>query len=466
MRIIKSKKTYKIYKKYKKHRKKESKKFLRDANVISSMPQHEKFMAAFTATVMICTLLVPCILCNPAGGEGADEMGGATASMVGADPSGISFKILGNSEISLQLASSLKNSNARASFISSDELSAGAMEKRSALLVDGKWLRTKQMEAVARSIRPVILSGTPVVVIGEGHELIKHAVEGTGLAYLQVSGSKILNGIAYFPGHGATEIIQVQGSLEDESDIEYAAERIVEWTSQVYSKNPSSMDIYPSEETITESTPYWAWRVTLKWYSYDNYTPYGKLNVISEYYQLINDGSSNYNWYVGRLRLESVAGYSAYGSDWKTDEMTIRADVDADPWQPDNVLIDRDPTTTSGTTTAGVSVGVVMGESGAMVTASVSWSYSVSDVQVIDEGDFSQQLARWRHNVDPDKNVGKYTYIAEPGLCVRVPEGGGKIGAYSVWNDEYRIKWTKGWFIFWEHHEEYVWISGIVPPLL
>jgi len=86
---------------------------------------------------------------------------------------------------------------------------------------------------------------------------------------------------------------------------------------------------------------------------------------------------------------------------------------------------------------------------GAQVSASRSWSYTISDVVVHDQSDYSQELERWWHDVNEGKAVGSNTYQIEPGATVRVPNGN------SVdWQEHYGIKYGKFNGLWWTYTTE------------
>ncbi|ASJ02698.1 hypothetical protein A3L09_05230 [Thermococcus profundus] len=112
--------------------------------------------------------------------------------------------------------------------------------------------------------------------------------------------------------------------------------------------------------------------------------------------------------------------------------------IDTDYYNSDGFLSDYSPTTTYGVRAVTVSIGAGAGESRAQASASQSWSYTIRDVVVHDQSDFSQELAKWWHDVAEDKAVGKDTYMIEPGATLRFPESGAK-----EWKEHYGIRYAK-----------------------
>ena len=137
------------------------------------------------------------------------------------------------------------------------------------------------------------------------------------------------------------------------------------------------------------------------------------------------------------MRQQSVPGKELWSdSDWRTADLYTW--IDADYYSDRGFLSEYAPTTTSGTSTVGVSVGVSAGENGTTVSASLSWSYSVPDVFVHDKSDYSLELAKWRHDVAEDKPVGSEAYQIEPGATLRFPQSGPK-----VWGEHYGVKYGR-----------------------
>ena len=165
------------------------------------------------------------------------------------------------------------------------------------------------------------------------------------------------------------------------------------------------------------------------------------------YYKLYNDNSGTYDWYDIHVRHQSVPGSQAWGNEWKTADMYTW--IDANYYQSNYMLSDYQPTTTSGSTTVGVSVGVTAGEEGASVSSSLTWSYTISDVVVHDESDYDLELAKWHHDVNEGASVGSNTYQIEPGACIRVPNGNS-----MNWKEHYGIKYGRYYWFWWQYTGE------------
>jgi len=167
----------------------------------------------------------------------------------------------------------------------------------------------------------------------------------------------------------------------------------------------------------------------------------------------MNYCSTQYGWYDVHVRQQSVPGKKLWNSDWRTADMYTW--IDADYYNSGGFLSDYAPTTTSGTTTVGVSIGVAVGDDETQVSASQSWSYTIPDVRVYDESDYFQELAKWRHDIAEDKAVGSNTYQIEPGATLRFPQDG-----VHGWAEHYGVKYgkPKWWGLSWDFTDEF-WIE-------
>jgi len=86
---------------------------------------------------------------------------------------------------------------------------------------------------------------------------------------------------------------------------------------------------------------------------YREFPDYGKLNIIVDIC-LAKENIGNYDWYFYELRIQTVPGTVAYGSDWRNDYL----------WSNNTVfnngvyrwLVDYDPTTTVGLSSVDVTL--------------------------------------------------------------------------------------------------------------
>jgi hypothetical protein len=234
--------------------------------------------------------------------------------------------------------------------------------------------------------------------------------------------------------------------VTSEEDPVRAAELAYTWAKKNMAEQ-SSKALDPGDGGGGDSSEYFSSIYQRDYSTGDSWDPYGKMNVRTIYYRLYNDGSSSYDWYDVKFKHQSRPGYLEYSSVWRTADMYTW--LDADYNYSSYFLSDYSPTSTSGSTSVGVSVGVTAGTDGASVSEELSWSYSISDVVVADQSDFDTELAKWRHNVNEGANVGRNTYLAEPGACVRVPQSGAR-----SWKEHYGVKYGKPVLWWWEYTTE------------
>jgi hypothetical protein len=179
----------------------------------------------------------------------------------------------------------------------------------------------------------------------------------------------------------------------------------------------------------------WRLRNQRSWFSKDAYKDKGKINVTTTFYQLENDGSSKFDYWLIEFKLESVPGTIAYGSKWGTRAMYIT--LDADNGYSDYFLSEKSPSTTA--TGGSGDVGVSLSLSGPEV--SKSWSYGGDGVSIYEKGDKGEGTAKWTHDMDWQGPKGQNTYEVKPGAIVRVPNG--TQSPWSKWFEYYSVTWMK-----------------------
>ncbi|WP_457750806.1 hypothetical protein [Thermococcus sp.] len=300
-------------------------------------------------------------------------------------------------------------------------------------------------------VKKEILSGTPVIVVGDP-KIISETFKGQFFAKLvTVSGlngkneKKTVYGYITYPSRG-TLVSKEFISIDTETN---ALKEAYAWAVRNIAPNAGNFKLTTD---ALSSGAYWSYRSQLDFTSGDAWKPYGKLNVRTIYYKLINDGSSQYDWYDIHVRQQSVPGKELWNSDWRTSDMYTW--IDANYHDQDGFLCDYEPTTTVGTSTVGVAIGVVAGVKDAQVSVSQSWSYTTPDVRVYDEGDYSQELAKWWHDIAEDKAVGKQTYQIEPGATLRFRETPGVV---HVWEEGYGVAYARPPSLWERLSGQWVW---------
>lgn len=184
--------------------------------------------------------------------------------------------------------------------------------------------------------------------------------------------------------------------------------------------------------------------------------PHGKLNVIVDICKVMNDGSSSYDWYfysnipVGSqgIRLETVPGKVSYNSDWETAHTYAKHTV----WSAGTYrwLVDRDPTTTNGYTSATATASVTISPEGGGAGFSQSYTYNIPYIKVIDYSDFAEHRAYWQHDFneqgDPADSPSDSTYLARPAFVVKTTQN-----SWSYVDGWYKVEFGHPVWWWWEY---------------
>ena len=138
---------------------------------------------------------------------------------------------------------------------------------------------------------------------------------------------------------------------------------------------------------------------------------YGWTNIRTHYYKLTED-NPNYDYYTGWYVTTIDPNDGSFGSG-----LDVRSEMDG------GTMIKQGPNPTEGTSTAEVSLELSRGTDGVSITRGLTWSYSISDVVVMNHSSVHQNILDIDHNIDESKNVGHCTYTVEPGKVIRLNEG-------------------------------------------
>jgi hypothetical protein len=294
--------------------------------------------------------------------------------------------------------------------------------KHHILIVDGSYFVDQEF------LKDQVLLGNPVIAVGETRVmkgLFEEQFDAGELRGMTPAGVEMREtAFAYIHS------LDMSWSFyTSEEDLAQAAALAHSWARQIMAEQKHMPAVTTAKDT---TSPYFSSVHQRDWTSGDTWNPYGRMNVRTIFSKLYNDGSSSYDWFDIRFKHQTLPGSAIWSSGWRNADLYTW--VDADYVNSSYFLSDYAPTTTQGASSVGVSVGVTAGADGASVNASISWSYTITDVPVYDQSDFSQELAKWWHNIDESKGVGSNTYMAEPGACVRVPSG------HTPYNYSYRMK--------------------------
>lgn len=171
------------------------------------------------------------------------------------------------------------------------------------------------------------------------------------------------------------------------------------------------------------------WGTELATVVYKECDDYGDMNISTCYYPLM-ENNPDYNYYYTRYHVQTVPDDNRYTCDIRTSTQLISS----------HKILQYAPTTSPETSTVGVNLGV---SSDGVISAGVSWSYSIGSVTVHDESNEKNRLFSIWHDVDETKNVGSDSYYVEPGKLVRVTcVEGTKTGNY-VGSDHYEVNFAK-----------------------
>lgn len=309
---------------------------------------------------------------------------------------------------------------------------------RHMLIVDGS------CDVESKFLKDEIRSGVPVVTLGNtkaGKNLFKKQFSPS-VAVGKTPDGKYMEETAFgYIAHQKANTLFERAFLTCEENAKEAAKYAYMWAAEAESIL-STLRLEP-DEGASADCPYWCEVAQLDWTSGDAWKPYGRLNVATKYLKLYNDSSGDYDWYCIQCKHQSVPGISLGWGGWCTADLYTW--IDADYYKKDYFLSEYQPTTTSGTSTVGVNVGVTAGSKGSSVSKSRSWSYSIPDVNVVDNSDFSLRLAKWCHDVNEAKSVGQNTYLAEPGACIRISNGGSR-----EWREHYGVRYGHLVLFWWQ----------------
>jgi hypothetical protein len=354
-------------------------------------------------------------------------------------PANISVNLLGNSDYSSVIKEDLKEFTSKVTQKEVTDFSSKADED--ILMIDGIWLENEKID-ITDTIKQELLKGIPIIILqGSPNTLIK-SIEGQNISYAFATEPLIACGLKYYSQEDLSSGLSILGTTGDSKDLQGAVQTAYEWGSKYLTNINSTPE-------PTHHSPWWHQKYIQQVYSYDWAKPYGKVNILNQYYKLEEDGTNSYDFYDNHFVVEELPGYTVhmsdatYGDEYRCMDIYVRSDVNEASGHSSDFLYYRSPTTTSGTSTAAVSIGVSAGQNGGAVTLSHSWSYSIPDVTIEEQGDYGQQLGMWWHNVAEGQVVGRGTYQVEPGLSVRTSQGGGH-GLYET----YQVNFGT-WFLYW-----------------
>lgn len=238
----------------------------------------------------------------------------------------------------------------------------------------------------------------------------------------------------YLGSDGVTRTF-VTTELDPIKAAELAHEWALEAIAEQQKKNASDVsDLSTDVSSSATRGAYWQEKFQRSYSSGDTYKPYCKINIRTIFSKLINDNNSTYDWWDVKFQHQIVPGCSTYGSEYHT--AGLQQGLQATYRDPKYFLSTYSPTSTSGTSSVGVNIGVTSGTSGASVTLGANWSYTISSVKIHDMGNYEKNICAWWHEIDAAQPCGTNTYQVQPGATIRVPNG--TSAPYTRWAEWYQ----------------------------
>ncbi len=194
---------------------------------------------------------------------------------------------------------------------------------------------------------------------------------------------------------------QYFGFADDSESARKVYEKAKEWWYKNDIKSPKS----------TKASPNWVeiGRNDANYYK----NPYGGVTNNFEVRQLINDGSTRYDWFAVKHIFAMEPGHQAFGSEWLNDIGYPIHDYSVSTLSPQ--LHDWDPYTAQ-TGQKTITVSLTAGEG---ISGTWSWSYTQPDVTTLVRTSTYSKIAKWEmrfNNYDVQTSTGGM----KPGSCVRV----------------------------------------------
>ncbi len=304
------------------------------------------------------------------------------------------------------------------------------------LMVDNQ-KNAKRNSNIKQAITSAMSAGNPVIVFGNTKMAKDSYLGQSEYSEVHATGPKgILRETAY--GYLITQDGERQFSSTAKNIVD-VMEDACKWAEDVLSEQEPDGDTYMEIPADASRGASWPANPTFSrtWSSHDDWYPWGKLNIYTQFFKLQSDGSNTYDWWSIRVKQQSVPGTKAWPNPkngWCTTTLSNYTDVNA--MISNYFLYDYDPTTTVGSTSGTASVNIGIGSS---PSVGMSWSYSITDAPVYDQGDMSEGLVSWYHDLDHRRGVGYSTYKVQPGYSVKVPNGS---LPYNRMKDSYSVEWA------------------------
>ena len=298
------------------------------------------------------------------------------------------------------------------------------------VIFGGEWFEQRVYDTrLDDFLRVASAAGAKLVMAGGTTPRFFEVLDGAGVNEIPITETGEIRNPAYFDppmvGIGAKTVGGHVGRslfFSNTSDPYVLAESLAGWV--------RSTAVVPATPAVAEA-PYSGFVTEYNYLPLLDSEPYGRLNMTVSIYKLMNDHVADYDWYLYSVEVQSVAGKIAYSSPWLTDYTWAHHQVVGGV--ADRCLEDYAPSTTYGT--SAVDVSLLFGW---------SWSYSIKDVVVLDNSDYSSGTAYWQNDIDQRKPAGVNPYVAEPGFVVKTTQDSRSL--VDAW---YQARFARPFLWFW-----------------
>ncbi|MDR3283318.1 MAG: hypothetical protein LBS92_06935 [Candidatus Methanoplasma sp.] len=273
------------------------------------------------------------------------------------------------------------------------------------VVVDGSWVKSLDSKYVAKSIKALTEASHPVLLLDESPEILTNNI-AVSHAFTTVAE---VYGFFYDNNTGVSYCNSVTGAdLNDSLSKQY-----------VWAKGKS--DAYLAAgvtPTITNSGSE-VWVLKVHCTASANTGNFGELNVSTYYYALQeNDTSGNYIMTMYQLQGDPFEATSSW------DNWIAVADMYTDTTLSygSPTLLTYAPLSTGGSSTVGINLSISAGTTGINGTVGASWSYTIPDVVIHNQSNYSQKKFDIWHDFNENGVNKTDTHEVRPGKISKSAE--------------------------------------------
>lgn len=377
----------------------------------------------------------------------------------------LSVILLGTSDLTPSIDRGLRKGTSIISIKSGDPSALRSTVGVDIVIIDGKWLLDKNENEYLTFVKESILAGIPVIVIGAKSNIIGDALDG--ISSIKVN-EKMSTTIGFYLDKSTGESTYLNiGNISGDAPKEMRDKDVASIAAYAYkwaSEKKISGDIYNAK-----SNPEWSARTAWFYYSNNQFSPYGRVQVWVKPQVLVNE-TNPYNYFIVDWQISMMPGCQEYGNDWWNDNIWMD---DCFPYQSQrsgDVLWDFSPQTTVNQQSVGVTLGGGINAGGGMLSGSYTTSYSGSEVQITCSCNPGAGRAQWTHDLPQGNwitsNVCKSTYTAKPGCTVQTSNGDilvdTCINVGFARRDTYPLPTMPFFFFVYHYQTVNVWPSFVV----